>query len=103
MSITINKPISEVFAYATNSNNISNWYPSIKEEIPSETPVRLGTKLKNRGDDPNNWNEYEFSSFEQDKSFTLSQIGSPYHVRYTFTDNVIVQIWNTTNGLISVN
>ena len=87
LNITINKPVSEVFAYATDSNNISKWYPSIKEEIPSESPVKLGTKLKNRGKNPNNWNYYEFSEFEKDKVFTLSQIDSPYHVRYTFTPN----------------
>ena len=76
LNITINKPVADVFAYATNSNNISKWYPSIKEEIPSEIPVKLGTKLKNRGEDINNWNYYEFSEFEENKIFTLSQIDS---------------------------
>lgn len=87
LNITINKPVAEVFSYATNSDNISKWYPSIKEEIPSEVPVTLGTQLKNRGDDPNSWNYYEFTEFEKNKVFTLSQIGSPYHVRYTFISN----------------
>lgn len=87
LNITINKPVEEVFAYAINSNNISKWYPSIKEEIPLEFPVKLGTKLKNRGDDINKWSYYEFIEFEKNKTFTLSQIGSSYNVKYTFTQN----------------
>jgi len=87
LNITIDKPVEDVFAYATDSNNISNWYPSIKEEIPSRIPVNLGARLKNRGDDLDDWSEYEFTEFEKNKVFTLSQIGSPYHVRYTFTDS----------------
>lgn len=87
LNITINKSIEEVFAYTTNSNNISKWYPSIKEEIPSEIPIKLGTKLKNRGDDVNKWSFYEFTEFEKNKTFTLSQIGSSYNVKYTFTRN----------------
>ena len=87
LNITINKPIKEVFSYATNSNNISKWYPSIKEEIPADIPWKLGTKIKNRGDDINNWSYYEISEFEENKVFTLSQVGSPYHVRYTFLSN----------------
>ena len=87
LNITINKAVEEVFTYATNSNNISKWYPSIKEEIPNEVPWKLGTKIKNRGDDMNNWGYYEVSEFEENKVFTLKQIGSPYSVKYTFTSN----------------
>ena len=87
LNITINKPVEEVFAFATDSSNISKWYPSIKEEIPAEVPWKLGTKIKNRGEDINNWGYYEVSEFEENKVFTLSQIDSPYSVRYIFIDN----------------
>ena len=92
LNITINKPVEEVFAFATNSSNISLWYPTIKEEIPSEVKWKLGTRIKNRGDDVNDWGYYEITEFETNKKFTLSEIGNPYHVRYTF-----LSIGNSTN------
>jgi hypothetical protein len=85
LSIIINKPIEEVFSFAIDSNNISKWYPSIKEEIPSELPIKNGTIIKNRGDDISKWNYYEVSEFIDNKTFTLNQIGSAYHVKYTFS------------------
>jgi len=85
MSIKINKPVEEVFAYATDSKNTPTWYPSIKEEIPSSPIFKLGTKIKNRGEKTDLWNYYEITNFEQDKTFTLSQLGTSYHVKYTFT------------------
>jgi len=85
LSIKINKPVEEVFAYATNSNNTPTWYPSIKEEVPSNPKFQLGTKIKNRGEKTDLWNYYEITEFEQNKMFTLSQLGTSYHVRYTFS------------------
>ncbi len=87
LNITVSTLVEEVFAYAIDSNNISEWYPSIKEEIPSEFPVKLGTKIKNRGEDINVWSYYEVTEFEENRVFTLSQIGTTYHVRYTFAQN----------------
>lgn len=85
LNIFINKPVEELFAYTLDSNNTPKWFTSIKEEIPSEIPVRLGSILKNRGYETENWNFYEITEFENNKTFTLSQIDDIYHVRYTFT------------------
>jgi uncharacterized protein YndB with AHSA1/START domain len=87
LEIYIESSVEELFAYTLDSKNTPKWFTSIKEEIASETPVKLGTKLKNRGDDKNNWNLYEITEFEKNKTFTLSQIGGGYHVRYTFLEN----------------
>lgn len=85
LSIVIKKPIEEVFSYAIDSNNISKWYPSIKEEIPSEIPVKNGTIIKNRGEDLSKWNYYVVRDFIENKTFTLNQNGTSYHVKYTFS------------------
>jgi uncharacterized protein YndB with AHSA1/START domain len=85
LNILIDKPIKEVWDYTLDSKNTPKWFASIKEEIPSELPVRLGTRLKNRGDDKTKWNEYEITEFIENKTFTLSALGSSYHVKYTFT------------------
>lgn len=44
LTIFINKPISKVFEYSLESNTVHKWITSIKEEIPLERPVKVGTK-----------------------------------------------------------
>lgn len=86
LNIHINKPVKEVWDYALDSNNISNWFTSIKEEIPDSVPAKLGTKLRNRGEDLNSWGTYEVTEFEKYKIFTLSSLDNDYHVKYTFDE-----------------
>ena len=47
--IFINKPVKEVFDYSLESTNVPKWIIQIKEEIPEERPVKLGTQLRNIG------------------------------------------------------
>ena len=83
LTIFINKPVSEVFSYSLESNNVPKWITSIKEEIPSERPVKVGTKLKNIGINSSTWNYYEVIDFEQNKTFTLKRLNGDYFVKYT--------------------
>lgn len=83
LTIFINKPIQEVFKYSLESNNVPKWITSIKEEVPLERPVKLGTKLKNIGIDANTWNEYEIINFQPPKTFTLKRLNGDYFVKYT--------------------
>ena len=85
LSIFINKPISEVFEYSLESNNVPKWITSIKEEIPSERPVKKGTQLKNIGKNSNTCNFYEVIAFEPNKTFTLKRLNGDYFVKYTCT------------------
>ena len=85
LTIFINKPVREVFAYSLESNNVPKWITSIKEEIPSERPVKVGTKLKNIGINSSTWNYYEVIDFEQNKTFTLKRLNGDYFVKYTCT------------------
>lgn len=83
LTIFINKPVKEVFEYSLESNNVPKWIISIKEEIPSERPVKLGTKLKNIGVNSASWNQYEMIDFQPPKTFTLKRLNGDYYVRYT--------------------
>lgn len=84
LTITINKPIHEIFAFTLNPANTSLWIDAIVKEEANEFPAKLGTIYRNV-DKAGNWGEYKITAFEQDKMFILSSINSPYHVKYTFT------------------
>ena len=85
LSIFINKPVEEVFEYSLESYNVPNWITGIKVEIPSERPVKLGTKLRNIGVNSDTWNYYEVVDIKPPKTFTLKMINGDYFVRYTCT------------------
>jgi hypothetical protein len=87
LKIYIDKSVEEVFKYSLESDNVPKWITSIKMEIPSERPVKVGTKLKNIGIDSNCWNEYEVIEFLPPKSFTLKKLNDDYFVKYTCTKN----------------
>ena len=87
LSILIRKPIDEVFSFSLESDNVPKWIKSIRIEIPSERPVRLGTKLRNIGIDKKSaWDEYEIIEFDPPKSFTLKLLNGDYFVKYTFSE-----------------
>ncbi|MDR1196673.1 MAG: hypothetical protein LBL08_00100 [Candidatus Nomurabacteria bacterium] len=82
--IYISRPVSEVFAFTWDSSKLPLWFDAIAEEIPSETSLKLGTTLKNRGYNSEQWNEYKITEFTPNEVTTLSQVGGPYHVRYIY-------------------
>jgi hypothetical protein len=83
ISITIDKPISEVFEFTTNPQNTHLWIPSISQEVADEYPPEIDTKYKNRGND-DNWNEYKVVDFKKDEVFILADLENNYHVKYTY-------------------
>jgi len=83
LSVIINKPVSEVFEFTANPTNTPKWIEGIVAEETNETPPKQGTIYRNKGQS-GNWNEYEMTEFEKDKTFTLSRLNGDYHVRYTF-------------------
>lgn len=84
LTIIINKPVADVFAFTINPENTPKWIDGIVAEETNETPARLGTIFRNKGKS-GNWNEYKMTSFVEHKTFELSRINGDYHVRYTFT------------------
>src|SRR5690349_208049 len=82
-TVTINKPVSQVFTASLNPANTPKWIEGMAEEQASETPAKLGTIYRNRGE-TGDWSEYSITEFEQNKAFTLSKKDGAYHVRYIF-------------------
>lgn len=83
LSVVINKPVSLVFEFTTNPANTPKWIDGIAVEETNEMPPKLGTIYRNKSQG-GNWNEYEMTEFEKDKTFTLTRLNGDYHVRYTF-------------------
>lgn len=86
LTIFINKPIKEVFDYSLESSNVPKWITSIKEEIPEERPVKLGTQLRNIGINSKEWNKYKMIEFNPPKTFTLKRLNGDYFVKYTCSE-----------------
>ena len=87
LTIYIDKPIEDVFEYSLESDNVPKWITSIEKEIPSERPVKIGTRLRNIGVNSDSWNEYEIVEFLPPKTFTLKKLNDDYFVKYTCTKN----------------
>ncbi len=87
LSIYIDRPIEEVFNYSLESDNVPKWITSIEKEIPTERPVKLGTKLNNIGVGSDTWNQYEVIELIPPRTFTLKLLNGDYYVKYTCMEN----------------
>ncbi|PID33391.1 hypothetical protein CR969_01060 [Candidatus Saccharibacteria bacterium] len=83
ITITINKPIDEVFKFTTNPAKTHLWIPSIKKEVADNYPPAVGTIYKNCGED-GQWDTYKVTEFIDNQLFTLSDLENNYNVRYSY-------------------
>ena len=82
--VTINKPITEVFAFTTNPKNTPLWLPQIVEEVSDSYPPKIKTIYKNKSKD-GKWSYYEVVEIEKNKIFTLMSGDKNYFVKYSYT------------------
>ncbi len=83
LTIQIDKPVQDVFAFAINPENTPKWVDSVTREQTNEWPVKLGTIYRNQNI-TGVWSEYTVTEFEHDKLFTLTKHGGLL-VRYKLT------------------
>lgn len=82
LTVVINRSAKEVFDFALDPANTPKWIDGIAEEQTNETPTKLGTVYRNRGED-SDWSEYEITAFEPNTMFVMSKKNDVYHVRYS--------------------
>lgn len=80
ITITINKPIEEVFEFTTNPKNTPLWVSFIDEEVTDEFPPKIGSIYKNRRGD--SWNISKVSEYERNKFFKLEN--DTFSVKYSY-------------------
>jgi uncharacterized protein YndB with AHSA1/START domain len=47
-SLHINRPVAEVFEYMNDPTKMLEWNTTLEEAVPSETPVKVGTRIRTR-------------------------------------------------------
>ena len=83
LTIQINKPSAEVFAYYTNPKNTPLWWDAIVVEETSDWPIKMGTIYRSKSKASGNWSELFVSDLKENEVFELTSKDGKYHVRYT--------------------
>ena len=84
LTIQVNKPVSDGFAFALNPKNTPKWLDSLVAEETNEWPIKVSSIYRNKNKN-GKWNEYVVTALEQDKMFEFVSKEDNYHVRYTYT------------------
>lgn len=84
VTVTIDRPIAEVFAFAIDPANTPKWVDAIVTEEANEWPVKVGTIYRNQRAN-GEWLEYTVTEFEQNKKFVIRQNTDDFTVDYTFS------------------
>lgn len=84
LTIQLKQSPQEVFEFALDPRNTSQWVNSIVEEQTNEWPIKNGSVYRNKNRE-GVWNEYVVSDFIQNKQFVFNLQNNHYHCRYVLT------------------
>lgn len=104
LTIQINKPVSDVFAFTINPKNTPRYVDSIVMEETNEWPVKLGTIYRNKREN-SEWSEYKITEFKENEKFAMRKKEGGLLIRYTFkpidgnTTELEYYVWMDTGEL----
>jgi len=84
LTITINKPLVEVFAFCITPPKAKFWVPDISNETTNEWPAKVGTIYTEHKSDNTSFNII-VEDYEENQFIEWKTEDGKYHVRYTFT------------------
>lgn len=85
-SVQINRPVAEVFNYMADPTKWPEWNSIVEESRPSETPLRVGTKIQQRGKFLGRKIESTFEVLEYEPNKRLvTKTDSPFLTKITST------------------
>ena len=83
LTIQINKPAKEVFAFTTTPPNTKYWISFIMDEKTNEWPPRVGT-IYSTQNDKGEWFDIIISAIKENEMVEWVSSDKNYHVRYSF-------------------
>lgn len=84
LTITINKPLSEVFTFCITPPKAKLWVPDVINETTNEWPAKAGTVYTEYKNDNTSFNII-VTDYEENEHIEWKTEDGNYHVRYTFT------------------
>jgi uncharacterized protein YndB with AHSA1/START domain len=84
LTVVINKPIEEVFAFCITPPKAKLWVPGNINETTNEWPAKVGTVYTEYKSDNTSFNII-VTDYKQNEYIEWKTEDGNYHVRYTFT------------------
>lgn len=102
LTITINKPLPEVFAFSITPPKAKLWVPGIIDEKTNEWPAKVGTVYTEYKDDNTSFNII-VTDYKENAYIEWKTEDGNYHVRYTFVsiDQNTTQLTYVETGDVS--
>ena len=83
LTIHINKPVNQVFAFTITPPNSTKWIPNIIKEETDQWPIRVGTVYKLQ-DKSGSYSQVTVVSIEENQHIEWISADHIYHCRYTY-------------------
>ncbi|HYG83915.1 MAG TPA: SRPBCC family protein [Verrucomicrobiae bacterium] len=85
LTVTINRPLDEVFSFIVDPRNTPKWISEIVHEEVTELPLKVGAVYLPQGEGGVSLGRYPVTQYEHNKTFTYTKEGAKYFAQYTFS------------------